>query len=287
MRRIHAIGPAIFLLAFGMTATAGAQGKHGNKPAKAPHEQKPHVEKQAPAPHVEKTVVKHVEKPAPAPHVERTVVKKVAPVSHVVKREVVVARGEQQARLRQQQNQALQYRRALEQQTRLAQLHQAQLAKQNRKAYLRFLQQYNARLAQQQRQLLVAHNYSSDRYITSPYTYQYVLSGTPRYTNQYGADVLKQAVNYGYQEGYQAGQADRQDGWAADYRNSYAYTDANYGYNGYYVSQSDYNYYFRQGFHRGYSDGYYSRSQYGNSLNGSTSILGSVLSALLNFTSLR
>ncbi len=286
MRKIQAIAPAIFVLIFGMTQTAGAQGKHGDKPPKAPHEQKPHVEKQAPAPHVEKNV-QHVDHPAPKPHVQKPVVYKPAPLSHAVKRELVVAHEEQQARIKQEQNRALQYRRALELENKLAQQHQAQLAKQNRKNYLRFLQQYNARIAEQQRQLAMAHNYSTDRYISSPYVYQYAVGGAPRYTNQYGADVLKRAVNYGYQEGYQAGQADRQDGWAADYRNSYAYTDANYGYNGYYVSQSDYNYYFRQGFQRGYSDGYYSRSQYGNSLNGSTSILGTVLSALLNFTNLR
>ena len=45
-------------------------------------------------------------------------------------------------------------------------------------------------------------------------------------------------MNYGYEEGFQAGQADREDNWrGAGYQNSYAYQDANYGYNGYYVSQ--------------------------------------------------
>lgn len=94
-------------------------------------------------------------------------------------------------------------------------------------------------------------------------------------------------MNYGYQEGFQSGQADRQDGQSANYRNSYAYSDANYGYTGYNVDQSDYNYYFRQGFRKGYDDGYYSRSQYGNYSNGSSSILGTVLSAILGLTSLR
>ncbi len=94
-------------------------------------------------------------------------------------------------------------------------------------------------------------------------------------------------MNYGYQEGFQSGQADRQDGWAPNYQNSYAYSDANYGYAGNYVDQSDYNYYFRQGFRRGYEDGYYGRSQYGSSSNGTTSILGAVLSAILGLTSLR
>ena len=99
--------------------------------------------------------------------------------------------------------------------------------------------------------------------------------------------MLKQAVNYGYQQGLQAGQADRQDHWAANYQNSLAYQDANYGYTGNYVNQSDYNYYFRQGFRRGYDDGYYSRSQYGTSSNGSQSILSSLLSNILGLTQLR
>jgi hypothetical protein len=99
--------------------------------------------------------------------------------------------------------------------------------------------------------------------------------------------VLRQAVNDGYQEGVRFGQADRQDGYAANYQNNAAYRDANYGYSGYYVDQSDYNYYFRQGFQRGYNDGYYSRSQYGSSLNGQPSILSTLLTSILGLTSLR
>ena len=198
-----------------------------------------------------------------------------------------MTQAEQQQRVRQQQQQATQYRQRLVQDTRLAPQREAGLLKQNRKAQYRFQQLYYARLAQQQQQLLVTRDYFRDPYVTAPYSYGYIVSGNQMYTNQYGADVLKQAVDYGYQQGYGAGQADRQDGWAANYRNSYAYSDANYGYAGSYVNQSDYNYYFRQGFQRGYDDGYYSRSQYGRSLNGSNSILGTVLSAILGLTSLR
>src|SRR5205814_1624468 len=70
--------------------------------------------------------------------------------------------------------------------------------------------------------------------------------------NQYGADLLRRAVNYGYREGYRAGVADREDRWNFDYRDSYAYQDANYGYDGYCEDQGAYNYYFREGFRRGY-----------------------------------
>ena len=103
-------------------------------------------------------------------------------------------------------------------------------------------------------------------------------------------------MNYGYQEGIRAGRADRMDRWGPSYRDSYAYQDANYGYNGYYVSRNDYNYYFRQGFQRGYNDGYYDQSQYGRYNNqyggynnqydgynnGSNSMLETILALILN-----
>jgi hypothetical protein len=65
------------------------------------------------------------------------------------------------------------------------------------------------------------------------------------------------------------------------------YRDANYGYRGFYVSRSEYNYYFREGFRRGYEDGYYSRRHYGRSYNGSDVILGSALSLILNLQAYR
>ena len=99
--------------------------------------------------------------------------------------------------------------------------------------------------------------------------------------------MLRQAVNYGYEQGFRAGQADRQDRWRSNYQDSYAYQDANYGYSGYYVSQDEYNYYFREGFRRGYEDGYNSRSHYGSYSNGKYTILGAILSQILNMQSLR
>jgi hypothetical protein len=94
--------------------------------------------------------------------------------------------------------------------------------------------------------------------------------------------MLREAVNYGYQQGFLAGQADRQDRWRSNYRGSYAYQDANYGYGGYYVARADYNYYFRQGFQRGYEDGYHSRYQYGRQSAGTFTILGAVLGSILD-----
>jgi hypothetical protein len=193
----------------------------------------------------------------------------------------------QRQRAQTEQQRATQYRQRLDQQVRFSQQRAAQMQQQRRINEYRAQQQYLAQLQAQQLRLQTAYNYSNDPYIRTAPSYRYAYSGTSRETNQYGADMLRQAVNNGYQEGVRFGQADRQDGLPADYRNSFAYQDANYGYSGYYVDQADYNYYFRQGFQRGYSDGYYSRSQYGTSLNGSPSILATLLSSILGLTSLR
>jgi len=48
------------------------------------------------------------------------------------------------------------------------------------------------------------------------------------------------------------------------------------------VSQAEYNYYFRQGFRRGYEDGYYGRYQYGRYSGGRHTILGAILGSILD-----
>lgn len=149
-------------------------------------------------------------------------------------------------------------------------------------AAYRFQQQYQARLRQQQLNLQRSYDYNSDPYFYTAPIYRYDRGGSYYETNQYGADRLRQAVNYGYGEGFQAGQADNEDRAPFDYQDSYPYQDANYGYDGYYVDQDDYNYYFREGYSRGYQDGYYGRAQYGQYANGSYSMLGSILSRILN-----
>jgi hypothetical protein len=187
-----------------------------------------------------------------------------------------------------EQQRAAQYRLRLDQQVRLGQQRSAQLQQQKHLAQYRAQQQYIAQLRAQQLRLQTARNYSNDPYVRAVPTYRYAYSGYNRETNQYGADVLRHAVNDGYQEGVRFGQADRLDGLSPNFQNNYAYQDANYGYAGNYVDQSDYNYYFRQGFQRGYTDGYYSRSQYGTtSSNGSSSILGNLLTTILGLISLR
>jgi len=92
--------------------------------------------------------------------------------------------------------------------------------------------------------------------------------------------MLQNAINKGYSQGYQAGRADRYDNWNYNYRDSYSYQDARYGYDSYHVSMSEYQYYFRQGFQRGYDDGYYGRSRYGRYSNGRGSLLGNILKGI-------
>ena len=156
-------------------------------------------------------------------------------------------------------------------------------------AQYRFQQQYVQRLQQQQAYLQNDRHpdYNNDPYFYSVPIYQYSRGGNYYQTNQYGADLLRQAVNNGYQEGYRAGRADHQDRWASNYQSSYAYQDANYGYNGYYVERDDYNYYFREGFQRGYQDGYNRQYQYGQHTNGTYSMLNGILGQVLGLQSLR
>jgi hypothetical protein len=151
------------------------------------------------------------------------------------------------------------------------------LEQQRRRAQLRYQQAYLERLRRDQ-QRLQSWRYSD----YGPYNYQYSRGGSYYETNNYGANMLRQAVNNGYEEGFRAGQADREDGWNYSPQEAFGYEDGSYGYDGYYVDLSEYQYYFRQGFDRGYEDGYYSRSQYGRYSNGTASILGAILEQILN-----
>jgi len=171
----------------------------------------------------------------------------------------------------------------------MVQQQSARLQQEKRMAQYRFQQQYLERLRQQQIRIDNQRNYdyNNDPYFYTPPSYRYFRGGRYYETNQYGAKLLRQAVRYGYREGFRAGEADRQDRWASSYRDSYAYQDANYGYNGYYVERDDYNHYFREGFRRGYEDGYGSRYQYGSYSDGKNSILSNILVAILNLQPLR
>jgi len=194
---------------------------------------------------------------------------------------------EQQARIQQQEQRTAQYRQHLDEQQRVAREQSAQLQHQNRRAQGTFQQQYVAGMQQQQLRIQVRHDYDGDPYFYTPSSYRYARGGRYYETNQYGADMLRQAVNAGYDQGIRAGQADRQDRWDFNYRSSYAYQDANYGYSGFYVDRSDYNAYFREGFRRGYEDGYNRRSVYGSYVNGRGTMLGAILATIITFESIR
>lgn len=142
---------------------------------------------------------------------------------------------------------------------------------------LRFQQRYWERLRQDQIRL--------QRFTYADYgvpDYGYSRGGQYYEVNQYGADLLRRAVNTGYEEGFRAGQADREDGWQFDSENSDAFQDATYGYDGYYVDINEYQNYFREGFRRGYEDGYYGRNQYGSYSNGTFTILADILNLILD-----
>jgi hypothetical protein len=194
---------------------------------------------------------------------------------------------EQQRRIAEERQRQTDYQRVLDQRVAAAQAQQAQLQAQHRNAQYAQQQAYVQGLREQRQRVTAERNYQNDPYVTTAPTYRYQVSGVTRQTNQYGADVLRSAVNNGYAQGVQAGRADRHDGRSSNYRATFAFGDANYGYAGQYVSQGDYNYYFRQGFQRGYTDGYASTTRYGSFNNGAGSMLASVLTGILGLTNLR
>jgi hypothetical protein len=181
---------------------------------------------------------------------------------------------EQQRRYQQRRSE---WDRRSNEQQRIASQRERLLQQQRRMNQYRFQRLYWERLRQDRLRLQ-----SQRQWAYSPYIYRYYRGGRYYQANQYGADMLRRALNLGYQEGWRAGQADREDRWRFNYQDSFAYQDATYGYDGYYVDLFEYQYYFREGFRRGYEDGFYSRYQYGTYSNGVYNLIGSVLNAILN-----
>ena len=147
-------------------------------------------------------------------------------------------------------------------------------------AYARYQQDYNRRMRDFQIRM-------APRYYVRPAHYRYSYGGAWYTTSNYGADVLRQAVDWGYREGVRAGRVDRNDGWRPDYRDALAWRDGGFGYGGRYVSRADYAYYFRQGFQRGYDDGYFGRMQYGRYGNNDVFIAEAVIATILGLQLLR
>ena len=99
--------------------------------------------------------------------------------------------------------------------------------------------------------------------------------------------MLRQAVNEGYRQGFAAGRTDLNTRRRGTGRPQCLSTGT-YGFqNG--VDRSQYQYYFRQGFQRGYQDGSNSQYtdgftgdfQYGTNSGGSVNILGAILNRSL------
>jgi hypothetical protein len=193
-----------------------------------------------------------------------------------------LSRAQQQQIVTVQQQRAYNYSQRLAQQEQWLQQQTALLRNQQRAAQVRYQLDYLNAIRSQQNQVASqwnSYDYYGDPYFYTAPTYSYNYSGRTYQTNQYGVDALTAALNYGYQQGYLAGQADRTDNWNFAPRNSFAYQDANYGYNGLYLDPTQYNGFFRDGFTRGYSDGFYTQTNYGSQAPG-----GLVLSVPLGRT---
>lgn len=152
---------------------------------------------------------------------------------------------------------------------------------QRRIAYARYRQDYDHRMRSHVQVRIVP------RYYVRPGNYRYGYGGRWYSTSNYGAEMLRMAVQNGYREGMRAGRADRYDGWPGGFRDSFAWRDAAYGFGPGYISRADYAYYFRQGFERGYDDGYYGHMRYGRYVNNEAIIIDAVLGAILNLQMLR
>jgi len=176
-----------------------------------------------------------------------------------------VSKEEQDARIKKQQANMQLYKQNIALREEVAERDEQILRQQKRIAHLRFQEAYRQRLLQQRTALMNArYDYYNDPFYYTGPSYRYRRGDQYYTTNDIGIGTLKQALNQGYKEGYRAGRADHEDRWRFDPRSSFAYQDANFGYDGRYVPQDEYNYYFREGFERGYEDGYYGRRKYGS-----------------------
>ena len=132
------------------------------------------------------------------------------------------------------------------------------------------LEQQRLRLQRQRLQTVQAQN-----------RYRVYRNGGWYNTDNRGAELLRQALNEGYRQGFTAGRNDRSRRVSLNWGGSNVYRSGTYGYQSY-VDRSQYQYYFQQGLQRGYQDGYNSRYQYGSNNGGTLNILGSILGSILN-----
>ncbi len=200
-----------------------------------------------------------------------------------------VTPAEQQERIRRQEQQLAVYRKNIALREELAERDAQILRQQKRIQHLRYQEHYEERLRAQRAQLNQArYDFQNDPFYYTAPNYRYRRDGRYFQTNEYGIRKLEQALQAGYNEGFRAGRADREDRWRYDYRSAFAYQDANFGYDGRYIPQDEYNHYFREGFQRGYDDGYHGRQKYGRrnddgGINDEWLIAGAVVAAVLGY----
>lgn len=163
---------------------------------------------------------------------------------------------------------------------------------------LRLQQQRQAEWTRRNSQIVTRRAQGSGYYTLDPNRnitegrYRAYRNGRWYNTDHRGADLLRQAVNEGYRQGFNAGRADRSGSRVRGWSNSNVYRTGTVGYQNS-VDRGQYQYYFRQGFQRGYQDGsnsqyredYYGDYQYGTFDNGSPNILGTILNQILNLQS--
>ena len=134
-------------------------------------------------------------------------------------------------------------------------------------------------------------NYNTYGNVVTSNRYRVYRNGTYYNTDQRGADLLRQAVNEGYRQGFATGRNDRNNQRSVSWSNSTVYRNGTIGYQNY-VNRSQYQYYFQQGFQRGYQDGsnrqyedgYNGNYQYGYNNNGTMSVIGAILEQVLNIS---
>jgi hypothetical protein len=126
--------------------------------------------------------------------------------------------------------------------------------------------------------------YNNGQTVYNPSTGQYYRvyrNGQYYQTDYRGYNLLRQAVNSGYQQGYRQGQLDRRYGRGSNYFGNSLYMSGTFGYQSY-VARDQYQYYFQQGFQRGYEDGYNNTFRYGTRSGSTFNILSNVLGTILN-----
>jgi len=121
------------------------------------------------------------------------------------------------------------------------------------------------------------YGYSTPGYTT----YRIYRDGSYYNVDSRGVSLLRQAINMGYQQGYQQGRNDRMYRRGYNYYGNNVYMSGMYGYQSY-VARDQYQYYFQQGFQKGYEDGYNNTFRYGSRSGNGFNVLSNVIGTILN-----